>query len=154
MSKNKSEIDSDFNSMELAFCYEYLANKFNGKKAAIAAGYSEKTAEVKASQLLSIVKVKNKIKELTEKHLTKLSYTAEDILKELALLGFSNMNNHISFDGKNPVLKSFDNMGEATACIKEFDIDELVKLPYLLSAVPCQFQTCQKRNIQDSQRNP
>ena len=46
-----------------AFVREYASNGYNGTKAAIAAGYSEKTAEVKACQLLAIPEVQQAIAE-------------------------------------------------------------------------------------------
>ena len=54
------------NPKQEAFCIEYLKD-FNGTQAAIRAGYSAKTAEVKASQLLSIVKIQQHISTLREK---------------------------------------------------------------------------------------
>jgi phage terminase small subunit len=116
--------DSNLNTNELAFCYEYVANKFNGTKAAISAGYSKKTADVQASQLLTRLKIQNKVKELTEKHLNKIDITAESVIREIAKLGFSDMANHIDFDGENIDMKSFEELGDNTACIKEFDITE------------------------------
>ncbi|MCP4266229.1 MAG: terminase small subunit [Candidatus Brocadiaceae bacterium] len=60
----------ELTEQQRAFCDEYIRNNFNAKQAAITAGYSEKTAEVKGSQLLSIVKVrdytKNRINELLD----------------------------------------------------------------------------------------
>ena len=73
------------------FCREYIANKFNGKKAAIAAGYSEKTAEQQASRLLSNVKVTDFIHKLTVPRLAKLEITADRIMQEYASLAFVNL---------------------------------------------------------------
>lgn len=122
--KRPSPSDDKLNPMELAFCYEYIANKFNGLKAATAAGYSEKTAGVQASRLLNRVNVRAKIKELTDRHLNKLTITAEKVLLELAKMGFSDLKNHVKFDGKKFDIKSFDDMGINTAAIKEFSYQE------------------------------
>ncbi len=50
------------------FCDKYVANKFNGKQAAISAGYSKNGAEVNASKLLTYNKVKDYIAKITQKH--------------------------------------------------------------------------------------
>jgi phage terminase small subunit len=55
-------MDEELNPKELIFSNTYISNNFNAKKAAITAGYSENTAEVKGSQLLSKVKVRDYIK--------------------------------------------------------------------------------------------
>lgn len=52
--------------MEL-FCQEYLVD-LNGTQAAIRAGYSENTANVQGSQLLSKLSIKRRISELAEQN--------------------------------------------------------------------------------------
>jgi phage terminase small subunit len=64
------------------FCHEYVAST-NGKQSAIKAGYSAKTAEVKASQLLRIVKVQLRLKELTEMHNKPTIATADEVMELL-----------------------------------------------------------------------
>jgi phage terminase small subunit len=64
------------------FCLEYLKDH-NGKQAAIRAGYSEKTAEVQASRLLSNVKVSAFIQEKQSKVEKKLELSAEKILRDI-----------------------------------------------------------------------
>lgn len=64
------------------FCREYIID-LNGTQAAIRAGYSEKGAEVQASQLLRNIKVKHRVNELQGKVEKKLEITAEFILGEL-----------------------------------------------------------------------
>lgn len=72
----------DMTDNQKRFCEEYLID-LNGKQAAIRAGYSEKTAEVQASRLLSNAKVKAHIKikqaELSKKALV----SAEWVLTRL-----------------------------------------------------------------------
>lgn len=48
------------NNRQLAFCREYVKDS-NGKQAAIRAGYAPKNAEITASQLLRVPKVKKHI---------------------------------------------------------------------------------------------
>lgn len=54
------------NPQHETFCLQYVKNNFNGKQAAIFAGYSPKTAESQASRLLRTVKVKNRLKEIQD----------------------------------------------------------------------------------------
>lgn len=61
------------------FCKEYLVD-LNGKQAAIRAGYSEKTAEVQASRLLSNAKVKEFVTQHSQKRAAKVDITAEYVL--------------------------------------------------------------------------
>lgn len=59
------------------FCVEYLVD-LNGTQAAIRAGYSEKTANRIANQLLSKLDIKNRIKELREREFDNSIATAKE----------------------------------------------------------------------------
>ena len=78
------------NEKQERFCKEYVID-LNGKQAAIRAGYSEKTAEVQASQLLTILKVQERIKELQSGIGERLEITADMVVKELWALGVYNV---------------------------------------------------------------
>ena len=67
---------------EIIFCKEYLID-FNGQRAATAAGYSEKTARSKASQLLTKVNIEAYIKELKDSRANRIEMTSDGVLKEL-----------------------------------------------------------------------
>lgn len=69
------------------FITEYLKD-FNGKQAAIRAGYAPGSAEVQASQLLRIPKVAEAIAEAQEQLKQKSGVTAERVIQELAAIGF------------------------------------------------------------------
>lgn len=70
------------------FCKEYVID-LNGTRAAIAAGYSKKTARSKASQLLTKGNIKARIAELQKDTAKKLDLTAEIVLAELKKIGFN-----------------------------------------------------------------
>ena len=71
------------------FCEEYLID-LNATQAAIRAGYSPKTAEQTASRLLRNVKVQEYIAK-RQKELSRSTHiTQERVIKELALIAFSN----------------------------------------------------------------
>lgn len=59
------------------FCVEYLVD-LNGTQAATRAGYSEKTANRIANQLLSKLDIKNRINELRKKEFKAIIATAEE----------------------------------------------------------------------------
>lgn len=63
------------------FCQHYIANGFNGTKAAIAAGYSEKTANEIAAENLAKPSIKGRIEELKGEMLKKMEITQEDVMK-------------------------------------------------------------------------
>ena len=69
---------------QLAFCREYVKDS-NGKQAAIRAGYSAKTAEVKASQLLRLVKIKQETGRIQAETAEKLDFDRDIALLILIL---------------------------------------------------------------------
>lgn len=111
------------NPKQKLFVAEYLKDK-NGKQAAIRAGYSPKTAEVQASRLLSVVKVKAAVDEALGKVHKKLDISAERIREELARMAFADMADYVDIGVDGSVrVKSFGEMPEgssrAIAGIKE-----------------------------------
>jgi phage terminase small subunit len=64
------------NPKQAAFCREYVRD-CNGKQAAIRAGYAPKTAEVRAVQLLRILKVKDEISRLLDELLAEAKLPLE-----------------------------------------------------------------------------
>ncbi len=93
------------------FCQEYIVDN-NGKKAAIRAKYSKKTAEVQASQLLRILKVKGRVKYLQAKLSEKTGITAEMVIEEYAKIAMSNMNKYASFGPDGVVLKDSSELSD------------------------------------------
>lgn len=77
------------------FIDEYLID-LNATQAAIRAGYSAKTAQEQSSRLLSNVMVAAEISKRQEKLADKYEVTQDRIVRELALLGFSNMADYTS----------------------------------------------------------
>jgi phage terminase small subunit len=103
------------NPKQKLFVAEYLKDK-NGKQAAIRAGYSPKTAEVQASRLLSVAKVRTVVDESLEKLHKKLDISAERIREELARIAFADMADHVSVGTEGEVrIKPFDEMPEGSS---------------------------------------
>lgn len=71
------------------FCEEYLID-LNATQAAIRSGYSPKTAEQTASRLLRNVKVQEYIAKRQKELSRSIEITQERVIKELALIAFSN----------------------------------------------------------------
>ena len=69
------------NPKQAQFCQEYVIDH-NGTQAAIRAGYSVKSARVKASQLLTKVNIKHCIAEIKAKLAIKMGITQESIARE------------------------------------------------------------------------
>lgn len=88
---NENLDDKPLTSKEERFCYEYLANKFNATKACILAGYAEKSAYVKGSQLLRKVKVKTRIQQMKDNLAETAGISALMIANEHAKIAFSNI---------------------------------------------------------------
>lgn len=107
---------------QLRFVQEYLVD-LNGKRAAIAAGYSAKTSEVTASKMLRIPKVQAAIQEGQKAKEKLLDISKERILKELARIAFSDIRNVMDWhDNATHLLNSEDLGDDVTAAIQEVSI--------------------------------
>lgn len=73
-----------------SFCQEYVVDKV-AKRAAKAAGYSEKTAEILGYQLLQNPSVRARIDELLEKQAKRTQITADRVLEELSHVAFMDL---------------------------------------------------------------
>lgn len=81
------------------FCHEYIKD-MNATQAAIRTGYSNKTANRIASQLLSKLDIKTRVKELRDAYLDENIMTAKQVEYELTriALGLSN-EKHVVIEG-------------------------------------------------------
>lgn len=86
---------SEITEKQKRFCEEYLID-INGTQAAIRAGYSENTANEQASRLLTNVNISNYIEELRKAQQKRTEITADQVIKELAKVGFSNIQDYIT----------------------------------------------------------
>ena len=83
-------VKAQLNKRQDRFISEYLLD-FNATRAAIAAGYSSKTASVQGARLLTNANVKAEIEKRQSELSVSLNITKEKIVSELALLGFSSL---------------------------------------------------------------
>ena len=113
-------------SKQRIFIAEYLIDG-NATRAAIAAGYSEKTARSIGQENLTKPDIASEIERRQQKRIAKLEITEEKVLQELALMGFARMDNYI---GVNELGDPFidlsaikDDSGLAAA-VQEITVDE------------------------------
>lgn len=94
------------------FIEAYIENGRNGTKAAIAAGFSEKTAAQQASRLLRDVKVQAAIKERSRELAAEFKLRSEDVIRNLARALYFDPRNLFREDGS---LKAMHELDEDTA---------------------------------------
>jgi phage terminase small subunit len=95
------------NDKQERFCREFVIDS-NGTKAAERAGYSKKTAKIQASQLLTILNVQNRIKELTSEVEKQLFFKAHDVLTETGRIAFSNIQDFLDPDNEFKDISKID----------------------------------------------
>jgi len=105
------------------FISNYLANGFNATKAAIDAGFSEKTADSQASRLLKNAKVRAIINARKKNRLQKLEITAERTLREIGKLAFFDPGRY--FDELGNLIPIHELDDECRAALAGMDVKEL-----------------------------
>lgn len=104
------------------FIKEYLIDQ-NATRAAIAAGYSEKTARSQGQRLLTKVDIRSQIETQNAKVNAKLELTAERVKQEIARLCYYDPANYFEEDGSP---KKFADMDEdSRRAIAGFETAEL-----------------------------
>lgn len=104
------------------FVAEYCAHS-DGTRAAIAAGYSEKSAKSQASQLLNNPKIAARISNKTQKIVNKLEISAERVLQELAKLAF--LDPRSFFDSTGALIPITELDSSVAACLSGMEVEEL-----------------------------
>lgn len=100
---------------QVLFCEHYINNGFNGHKAALAAGYSKKTARNIASENLAkhyiIDHIKKRIKEL----LSDTEQLTLDWLKNCIRIATADMRKAVEWDAESVEVKDSKNIDDDTA---------------------------------------
>jgi len=105
------------------FVQEYLVD-LNATQAAIRAGYSQKGAETRGSELLRNRKVAAAVRVAKEKREERTEVTADKIVRELAQIAFNDMANYLTIDEDGVPRLDFSRMPEgATKDIQELTQD-------------------------------
>ena len=113
------------NARHETFAHEYVIDS-NGTQAAIKAGFAEKGAHVRGSQLLSNGKVWARVAYLRDERLSKSRRSAAEIIKELENIGFSNVSDVFSWDENGTCfIKNSDELPrEVSAAIESIQVEE------------------------------
>lgn len=104
------------------FAREYAVD-LNGARAAIAAGYSRRTAASQASDLLRIPKVSRLIDELLARHAEKADVSAERVLGQLARLAFFDPRKFYNDDGSLKSIMQLDD--ESASALAGMEVEKL-----------------------------
>lgn len=104
------------------FVKQFLV-EHNATKAAIAAGYSEKTAGQAGARLLKDVKVREAIEAENKKANAKLDITVERVKKELARLAFYDPRKFFNDDGSLLPISQLDE--DSAMALAGMDVNEL-----------------------------
>ena len=111
---------------QLRFVEEHLID-FNGTQAAIRAGYSRKSAAVQASKLLRDPKVRAAIEKRRAEITERVGVETEDIVRELARIGFADMAKFVRFEGGGAVVDLSMATEEETRLIHEITTEVYIE---------------------------
>jgi len=101
------------------FCEEYLVD-LNAYRAAVAAGYSEKTAAVIGYENLNKPYIAEYIRSSLEKRLSGLEISQERVLNEIARVAFGDVRSLFNEDGSLKLISELDD--DAARSIAGFDV--------------------------------
>lgn len=104
------------NARQQRFVEEYLID-LNATQAAIRAGYRERSADVHASRLLGIDKVRDAVAKAMAGRSKKTEITQERVLLELARIAFGDNRKLMTWGPGGVVLKSSDDLSEDDAAL-------------------------------------
>jgi phage terminase small subunit len=124
-----SKAKGGLNERQARFIKEYLIDT-NGKQAAIRCGYAAKGAEVTASKLLINPKVAQALAAAQANLEKRMDINAEKIMQELAIIGFSDIQNYLKIDPDTGAVsaKGFDEMPPgASRAIESIKEDRVIK---------------------------
>lgn len=124
--KKKSRGEKPLDARQKRFCEEYIID-LNGYKAAIRAGYSEKSSRQQASDLLSRPNISQYISELKDKRSERTEITADRTVKEVANIGYSNIKKIASWDaeGNLTVIPSDEMSDDVAASIETIKMEKV-----------------------------
>jgi len=109
---------SELTAKQAMFVKEYLVD-LNATRAAIAAGYSEKSAEVTGSRMLTNAKVRAEIDKQIGDRKRRLSISADAVLQELARIAFANMMDYMTIQDGDAYVDLSKVTREQAAAIQE-----------------------------------
>jgi phage terminase small subunit len=105
-----TQINADLTPNQFRFVEEYLLDPTNLKQCAIRAGYTETNASARATQLMNDPKVRAAIDSAQQARAHRMGITQERVLKELALIAFSNLKDIITVNEDGTTSVDMKNM--------------------------------------------
>jgi phage terminase small subunit len=113
-----------FTPMQRLFIEAYLIHK-NATKAAIAAGFSERSANNQGTRLMANDAIRGEIEARLAATLDRYAVTSDRIIRELALLAFGNIGDFITVEEGGSAIVDFGTATrEQMASLKSVEIDE------------------------------
>jgi phage terminase small subunit len=106
------------NAKQETFAQEYLID-LNATKAAIRAGYAERSARQQGQRLLTNDDIAERIAELQEKREKRTEITADRVLQELAAIGFSDIGDFATWGAGGVMLKESSELREGATRVVE-----------------------------------
>jgi phage terminase small subunit len=145
--KNITHGDQDLTEKQFRFAMAYL-QEANAKKAAVAAGYSEKTAHVQGSRLLSNAKIQSFLSLQKEQAIQKAGISMDKVIKEMASVGLVRLSDIMTWDqhGNVTMTPSDQLTPEQSAAISK--VTALTKLGEWMGIAPDNLPSSVVVNIQ------
>lgn len=103
-------LDKELTDQRILFCHKYIELKFNGRHAAIEAGYSEEAADSIACRLLSIAKVKNYICKLIKEKLYAIDEMTLEWVQDINNIQRADIKDFFEWDNNGLRLKASDKL--------------------------------------------
>jgi phage terminase small subunit len=123
-SKNKSKAPNGLSAKQKRFVEEYVKD-CNATKAAERARYSKKTANEQGARLLANVSIKKEIAKIQKTITKRNEIEADDILREVAALSFSNISDYVDVIDNTVLLKDWSKLTrEQLAAVSEIQIQK------------------------------
>ncbi len=110
------------------FCKEYIVD-FNATRAAIAAGYSKKTARAIGYEILTKPYIQEAIKREIDQRSKRVEITQDRVLQEIAVCALADLADYIEVCGDGAVrVKAFDELPEgASRALESISEDRIIK---------------------------
>ena len=129
--KNMPKAPKTLDLRQKRFCEEYIID-WNGTRAAIAAGYSKKTATVKASQLLTKVNIKGYILECKNKIEELAGISKLKAIKQLSRMAFADISEAYNDDGTlKPLSQMSDDLKATFEGVETMTVGEMSEVQKL-----------------------
>lgn len=117
-------VDFSLSKRELDFCVGYVETG-NITKAALYAGYAERSAAQQGSRLMKKDKIRAEIERRQRRKIDRYEISNDRILRELALLGFSNIEDYVAKQSDGSVIVDFSTADrDQMAAVTSIEVEE------------------------------